>query len=422
MSHLIGRGRYARETYPQAVSAVPTDLPLLLAILENNVQHVGPVSTPATLVYLDSPAFTLQPSPVPGSATVAVRASMSVGGTASDTVVFNLIRDRGTVNAQVLAVQLTQLGATDPKAATATLTFLDTAVGTFPAGFIPITEGSTHTYSIEALAANALTGAEPALIELEQLPGGISTTEPGGGPGVVVDMLSLLNFAAFAGTGISTTPGTANTTVNGNIGLGPGVTSTAFTGFGQTVTFFGDHATSALVNPSAEPTVPPLPPGTQGGFLYALDYAPPTPANVNTAYNDMLTAYTDASSRAVSGANTDILGGVIPVHTFVPGVYKWNSNVGFNGDVTLNGAGVYIFIITGTFDLAAATSIILAGGATAENVFFAIAGATTLHANSVAAGQFLTKTNIAMQDGATLTGGAFPQTSLTLIGNTIIAE
>ena len=90
------------------------------------------------------------------------------------------------------------------------------------------------------------------------------------------------------------------------------------------------------------------------------------------------------------------------------------------GNVTFNGAGVYILIIAGTFDLEAAAEMILAGGATAANIFIAIAGAATLHANSVAVGEFLAKTNMAMQNGASLTGRALPQTGLTLIGNALV--
>jgi hypothetical protein len=74
MSHIISRGRYARETYPKPPTlpaVTPAQFALLTAILDNNVQHVGPyssaagVSTPGTTVWLDSPLYTLVDSPTP---------------------------------------------------------------------------------------------------------------------------------------------------------------------------------------------------------------------------------------------------------------------------------------------------------------------------------------------------------------------
>jgi hypothetical protein len=406
----------------------PSGLAALLALLDNNIQHVGPyssaggVSTPGTTIWLDSPVYTLFPSPVPGNATVDVKGSLSVSGTAGDEVTFELVRDRGTASAQVLATQESQIGTTPGDLLTATLAALDTNVGTFPAGFIPLTESSSHTYSIVATSAAALTGTQPASIILEQLPSGTTSTVPES-PGAAPTMGSLLNFAAFAGAGISTTPGTTQTSIAGNIGLGPGVTSTAFTGFAPTLGAGANHATSALVHASLtqDQVAPYIPPsGLQPGWLYAADYAPPTPANVNTSYNDLLAAYTDASGRPASPANTDVAGGIITGATgpFVPGVYKWNTPVTATG-MTLNGAGIYIFIIAGTFDLEAAAAMVLEGGALPGNVYFAIAGAVTLHAASIAQGEFLTATDLAMQNGATLTGRALPQTGLTLIGNTL---
>ena len=60
--------------------AVPPGLAALLALLDNNVQNVGPVSTPADTVFFDSAPYTLLPSPVPGNATVDVKGSISVSG------------------------------------------------------------------------------------------------------------------------------------------------------------------------------------------------------------------------------------------------------------------------------------------------------------------------------------------------------
>ena len=88
---------------------------------------------------------------------------------------------------------------------------------------------------------------------------------------------------------------------------------------------------------------------------------------------------------------------------------------------TLNGAGVYIFQIAGTFDLAAAAAIVLENGALAQNVFFAIAGVATIHAGATFRGELLGATVIAAQAGATILGRllAAAAGSVTLISNTI---
>jgi cytoskeletal protein CcmA (bactofilin family) len=63
--------------------------------------------------------------------------------------------------------------------------------------------------------------------------------------------------------------------------------------------------------------------------------------------------------------------------------------------------------------------VTLSGGAQAKNIFWQVAGQTTLGTTSVFNGNILAKTNIAMNTGATLNGRALAQTAVTLIANTI---
>jgi hypothetical protein len=90
-------------------------------------------------------------------------------------------------------------------------------------------------------------------------------------------------------------------------------------------------------------------------------------------------------------------------------------------DVTISGSStdVWIFQIAGTLDIASAKQVILSGGAQAKNIYWQVAGATTLGTTSVFNGNILAKTNIAIQTGATLNGRALAQTAVTLDKNSV---
>ena len=62
----------------------------------------------------------------------------------------------------------------------------------------------------------------------------------------------------------------------------------------------------------------------------------------------------------------------------------------------------------------------LIGGAQAKNIFWQIAGQTSLGTTSVFNGNILGKTGISMNIGATLNGRALAQTAVTLIANNIV--
>ena len=92
-----------------------------------------------------------------------------------------------------------------------------------------------------------------------------------------------------------------------------------------------------------------------------------------------------------------------------------------SGNVTLSGGAsdVWIFKIPGTLDISSATKVILTGAVPA-NVFWAVAGATTLETTSMFEGNILEAGSvIAMQNGATLHGRALSRFAVTLIGDTI---
>ncbi len=98
-----------------------------------------------------------------------------------------------------------------------------------------------------------------------------------------------------------------------------------------------------------------------------------------------------------------------------------------NGDVTLSGGqnDVWILQIAGTLDVASAgdlasgIKVMLNGGAQAANVFWQVAGATTLGTYSTFNGTILDDSNIALQTGAVLNGRAMAQTAVTLQMNAV---
>jgi len=171
--------------------------------------------------------------------------------------------------------------------------------------------------------------------------------------------------------------------------------------------------------------------GYTGGYNTNTTCALTNPVTALAVRSAMETAYTDAAGRApgVGATNLNVGGGTLNGQNFVPGTYTWNTpgNVTITGDITLTGDAndIWIFQITGTLDIASGGSpsggadVVLAGGALAKNVFWQVAGATTLGTYSTFNGTILAKTNIAIQTGATLNGRALAQTAVTLDANTV---
>lgn len=208
------------------------------------------------------------------------------------------------------------------------------------------------------------------------------------------------NFVILSKAGISTT---GVTKITGNIGVSP-IAASAITGFGLVMDRLGQFSTSALVT----------------GKVYAADYKVPTPNMLTTAVSDMQTAYTNAAGRAPTYPN-NLYSGNLGGRTLGPGVYKWTTGVTIPTNVTLSGGSndVWIFQIAGTLKISSGKKVILSGGAQAKNIFWQVAGATTLGTYSTFNGTILDQTNIAVQTGAVLNGKALAQTAVTLDANTV---
>lgn len=218
---------------------------------------------------------------------------------------------------------------------------------------------------------------------------------------VAINLGTAGNYAVLAKTGVSTT---GMTSIVGNVGLSPAAAS-YITGFALVLPAAGAFSTSARVT----------------GNVYASDYADPTPANLTTAVLDMQNAYTDGAGRAADV--TELGAGNIGGMTLAPGVYKWGTGVTIPTDVTLSGGpnDVWIFEVGQNLDISSAKSVVLSGGAQAKNIFWVVAGQTTLGTTAVMNGNILDQTAIVMNTGAVLNGRALAQSAVTMDANTVTA-
>jgi hypothetical protein len=208
------------------------------------------------------------------------------------------------------------------------------------------------------------------------------------------------NFVILAKSAVSTTGTTA---VTGNIGVSPAAQS-FLTGFSEALDPSNVFATSSLVT----------------GRLYAADMAVPTSSNLTTAIGDMETAYTDAAGR-VTPDFVNLGAGDVSGLTLVPGLYKWGTGLLMSADVTLQGSAdsVWIFQIAENLTVSNGVMLTLSGGALPENIFWQVAGQTSLGTTASFKGVILCKTQIVLNTGATLNGRALAQTQVTLDANAV---
>jgi hypothetical protein len=246
------------------------------------------------------------------------------------------------------------------------------------------------------------------LLSLAAACGGSSSSGGGGSGGAVcapaacVGLGEAGSYVILAKSGISTTGTTA---ITGNLGVSPAAAS-AITGFGLIADSTNVFSTSSLVN----------------GKVYAANYTAPTPSNLTTAVGDMQLAYTDAAGRTPGAGKIDLLAGDInTATTLVPGVYKWNTNLLVEADVTLNGSStdVWIFQVAGTLTVSSGKKIILAGGALPQNVFWQASGAVTLNTTVQFKGVVLTQTAATLDTGASINGRLLAQTAVSLDASTV---
>jgi Ice-binding-like len=193
---------------------------------------------------------------------------------------------------------------------------------------------------------------------------------------------------SFAVLGASTVTNTGPTVITGDLGVSRG---TAVSGF---------------------------PPGTvAGGSVHAGDA---------TATSAQAAAHTAYAALAAEPCGTNLTGKTLGTSpgavTLSPGVYCFDSSAQLTGTLTLNGGGVYVFKIGTTLNTASNSSVILAKGATAGNVFWQVGSSATLGTKTAFEGSILANISDTITAGASVTGRVFALTgAVTLSGNRIRA-
>jgi hypothetical protein len=246
------------------------------------------------------------------------------------------------------------------------------------------------------------------LVLMSSLVSGIYSQPPCSDPGCPVNLGTAGDFTILSKSGISTVPPSI---IIGDIGVSP-ISATAMSGF----SLYADAS-----NTFAE-----------SDQVVGKMYAPDSASKMTTAIGDMETAYTDASSRATSPPPTELgdqvylkLGaGDITGQTLRPGVYTWDTDVHFTGEIVFRGTGadndVFILQTTGNVIAAAAANVILSNGALAENIFWQVAGYVEIGSTAHMEGNFIVKTHGKFITGSTLNGRILAQTAVVLQSANIV--
>ncbi|MHB8216569.1 MAG: Ig-like domain-containing protein [Candidatus Sulfotelmatobacter sp.] len=142
-----------------------------------------------------------------------------------------------------------------------------------------------------------------------------------------------------------------------------------------------------------------FPPGQVVGTIHAGDSV------AQTAQDDLAAAYNYTAATPGGVVLAADIGG----DTLVPGVYMTTSaqpSLAISGNLTLSGSGTYIFQIVSTLTTAAGTQVILADGASPQNVFWQVGSSATLGTYSIFQGIIMAQASVTLQTGATLDGSA----------------
>jgi hypothetical protein len=260
-------------------------------------------------------------------------------------------------------------------------------------------------------------------------------------PQLTVELGFAADYVILAKAGITTVP---DAKITGDIAVSP-ITGAAMTGFAFTRHSSGEYSTSDQI----------------AGKAYAADFIAPTPSKLTVAVGAMMTAYTDAAGRVnPNAARINLgfgrLGGALPggpTDPLTPGVYTFRTGIQIKGDLHFDGtcsiacilllvctniltslthkntpvsisplssgADVYIIQVAGNVEMDGNYTVILEGGAKAENIFWQVSGFVKIGLKSHMEGTILTATAARFLTESTLNGRIYAQTAVALQMNII---
>lgn len=209
-----------------------------------------------------------------------------------------------------------------------------------------------------------------------------------GAGGLPIDLGSAGDFAILAGSGIDNT---GFTIINGDVGSFPTATINGF------------------------------PPGIVVGTLYMS--ADPI---VSAAKGALNTAYLEAQGRTLNAIS---LPGQLGGLTLAPGLYVNSTSSGISGTganaiLTLDAGGnpnaVWVFKMGSTLITDPGTSIVLAGGAKWDNIFWSVGTSATFGTTSIFYGNVLADQSITLNTGATLRGRALTRIAAVTLDASVV--
>jgi hypothetical protein len=189
------------------------------------------------------------------------------------------------------------------------------------------------------------------------------------------------DYSVLAGTAVVSTGATS---VSGDLGVSPGA---SITGFGPGF-------------------------GTVGGDIHAGD------ADAAAAQSAFVVAYDGLAARPADAEVGDLGGLTLP-----PGTFHSTAALALTGTLTLDAHGdpdaMFVFQTDAAFNTAAASRVLLVGGAVPANVFWVVAGAAGTGADSFLSGTVLAHGAITLGASTELLGRALSRDAVTLAGNVI---
>ncbi len=200
---------------------------------------------------------------------------------------------------------------------------------------------------------------------------------------------------SFAVLGASTVTNTGPTIITGDLGVSPGTSCTGFPA----------PCTGGV--------------GVVNGTIYT-----GAGSLAGAAQSAALVAYSDLVAEPCGTNLTGMILGTSPgAVTLSPGVYCFPAtSAQLTGTLTLDGNGIYVFQIGSTLTTASNSSVVLANGATAGNVFWQVGSSATLGTDTVFAGSILALTSDTVTTGTSVTGRVFALNgAVTLDSNAITA-